>query len=163
MDKGQKPSSTKNSGKINQGTISHQNQMLGNNHSMVIRNSNSLGTISHQNRTKVNQPQGKSILSSFRNGPIKILNGTASGGHIGVSTYNRNPTASTGVRIPGQTSSTNPTASTPQGSSMPVTGGSANRPGSAPTHHSNLRPPSPAIGQAGYQPPQNRVKYNKSK
>jgi hypothetical protein len=65
---------------------------------MVIRNSNSLNNISYNNKAKVSTGHGggavssnigvvpnssKSVLSSFRNGPVKVLNSAASSGHIG--------------------------------------------------------------------------------
>lgn len=58
--------------------------MLSNNHSMVIRNSNSSSNLaanrqiaSSKNATPngAQQNNSKSVLSSFRNGPVKILNG----------------------------------------------------------------------------------------
>lgn len=71
--------------------------MLSNNQSMVIRNSNSLNSIaynkskmqvqSHTAATNANAGQmpssSKSVLTSFRNGPVKVLNSAASSGQIG--------------------------------------------------------------------------------
>ena len=62
-------------------------QMLSNNHSMVIRNSNSLGSMQQKPKLTLNQSitnANKSVLTSFRNGPVKVLNSTASSGQIGV-------------------------------------------------------------------------------
>ena len=53
--------------------------------SMVIRNSNSTNNISYsQKKAQQMLPtNSKSVLTSFRNGPVKVLNSAASSGQIG--------------------------------------------------------------------------------
>jgi len=64
-----------------------QSHVLSNNHSMVIRNSSSTYNMQMKHKSANAGPApSKSVLTSFRNGPVKVMTQAASSGHIGQRT-----------------------------------------------------------------------------